>query len=80
MKTLKGKNHGEREFTIMSGDYNEFNRVMLQLQVLEFSVIRCEPLEFFVIRSEPFLDGEGDVLYLPLLSSWMRIFWIYITA
>jgi len=45
VKNPKGKNH-EREFTIMSRDYNEFGKVMLRLQVLEFSVIRCEPLEF----------------------------------
>ena len=62
-KTRKGKTPGEREFSIISGNYNEFHRVMLRLQVLGFSVIRYEPLEFSVIRFQPtpFLDGEGDV-------------------
>ena len=52
-KPEKEKKPKEREFIKMYGDYNEFSRVMLRLQVLGFSVIRCEPLEFSVIRFEP---------------------------
>ena len=62
MKNSKEKNHErERKFTILFGYYNEFRRVMLRLQILGFSVIRCKQVEFSVIIFEPFPGGERDI-------------------
>jgi len=54
------------QFTIMSGDYNEFSSVMLRLQVIGFSIIRCEPLEFLWSHLNSLLDGERDIF----ISAW----------
>ena len=51
-KTVREKPR-ERELTIMSGDYNEFNKVLLRLQVIGFFGIRSEQLEFRVISCSP---------------------------
>ena len=67
MKNPKGKKSREREFTIMSGDYNEFNIVMLWLPALGFSVIKCEMLEFSLIRSEPPSRWRRRCIYTRLI-------------